>query len=259
MTTPHTLLGPDDPAPYLEENTGGRSEFLITVDHAGRAIPTALGDLGVSESERRRHIAWDIGALGVARGLSQRLDATLIASTYSRLVIDCNRDPSVPSSMPVLSEYTPIPGNEGLAASDRERRTQEIFRPYQERIAASLDERAQRGQTTILVCQHTMTNEYKGAQREMHAAVLYNRDRRFAGAVLEALRAEGDWTIADNEPYFVSDETDYTVPVHAERRGLLHVEIEVRQDLVTTEAGQRDWADRLSRALVQARAHCLGA
>jgi predicted N-formylglutamate amidohydrolase len=258
MTSTKRLLSPQDVPPYLEERIDGRSEFLITVDHAANRIPACLGDLGVSASERERHIAWDIGALGIARGVSERLDATVIASNYSRLVIDCNRDPTVPSSIPTISEYTPVPGNEGLSVSDRRLRIEEIFTPYQQRIAELLDLRSRAGRPTILVCQHSMTNVYKGSSRAMHAAILYNRDRRYAGAVLDALRAEPGLVVADNEPYFVSDDTDYTVPVHAERRGLLHVEIEVRQDLVATESGQELWADRIARALVSARRALLG-
>jgi predicted N-formylglutamate amidohydrolase len=258
MNHPSPLLAQDEPPAYLEERTDGASDFLITVDHASARIPRALQDLGVSAAELQRHIAWDIGALGIARGLSARLDATMIASNYSRLVIDCNRDPSVPSSMPTVSEYTAIPGNAQLSDADRERRVTALFRPYQTRIAELIAARTAAGRRTILVCQHSMTNRYKDDQRQMHAAILYNRDRRYAGAVLDALRVDTDLTIADNQPYFVSDETDYTVPVHAERNGLLHVEIEVRQDLVTTPDGQEEWADRLARALLDARSRLLG-
>jgi predicted N-formylglutamate amidohydrolase len=115
-----------------------------------------------------------------------------------------------------------------------------------------LDERAAAGRPAILVAQHSMTNLFKGVRREMHAAVLYNRDRRFAGLVLDGLRREAGLTIGDNEPYFVSDETDYTIPQHGEARGLPHVEIEIRQDLITHEAGQQEWARRLSRVLQDA-------
>jgi predicted N-formylglutamate amidohydrolase len=104
-----------------------------------------------------------------------------------------------------------------------------------------------------VVAQHTMTDVYKGEQRRMHAAVLYNRDRRFAGMVLDMLRREQHLIIADNEPYFVSDENDYTIPHHAEARSLPHVEIEIRQDLVTDAAGQAEWAARLARALKSAQ------
>jgi len=252
------FFGENDPPPVLEERLRGASDFLITVDHASARIPAGLGSLGVETSELTRHIAWDIGALGVARALSQRLDATLIASNYSRLVIDCNRDPLVPSAIPMISEYTAIPGNEGLDEASRQQRIDALFTPYQSGIGELIDARAAEGRQTILVSQHTMTPVYKGQTRAMHAAILYNRDRRLAGAMLDALRANPALVIADNEPYFVSDTSDYTVPVHAERRGLLHVEIEVRQDLVTTDSGQAEWAERIAEALVQSRRHCLG-
>ena len=258
MADARSFFGPDDPPPYTEECLEGDSDFLITVDHASARIPASLGTLGVSPSELTRHIAWDIGALGVARGLSRRLNATLIASNYSRLVIDCNRDPHVPSAIPLISEYTAIPGNEGLSEAARQQRVDALFTPYQSRIAALLDARAAAGRRTILVSQHSMTPTFKGQSRAMHAAILYNRDRRFAGAMLDLLRADPTRVIADNEPYFVSDDTDYTVPVHAERRGLLQVEIEGRQDLVTPDSGQAEWADRIAHALVQARQLCLG-
>jgi predicted N-formylglutamate amidohydrolase len=138
-------------------------------------------------------------------------------------------------------------------------RRAEIFDPYHQRITALLDERAAAGRTTILVAQHSMTNIFKGVSRPMHAAVLYNRDRRFAGLVLDALRRDDGLIVADNEPYFVSDETDYTIPQHGERRGLPHVEIEIRQDLVSDDAGQAQWAQRITRALREAEQGFLAA
>jgi len=139
-----------------------------------------------------------------------------------------------------------------LSVADIAARRVEIFDPYHNHVRALLDERAAAGRSTILVAQHTMTNIYHGVRREMHAAVLYNRDRRFAGLVLERLRREKELRIADNEPYFVSDATDYTIPRHGEARGLPHVEIEIRQDLVSDEAGQTEWAHRITRALEDA-------
>ena len=153
-----------------------------------------------------------------------------------------------------LSEWVSIPGNFDLSEAEIAARRAEVFEPYHARIRALLDERKAAGRRTILVAQHTMTDLYKGARRGMHAAVLYNRDRRFAGLVLEMLRRERDLTVADNEPYFVSDETDYTVPQHGEVRALPHVEIEIRQDLVKEEAGQAAWAERVARALHAAEA-----
>jgi predicted N-formylglutamate amidohydrolase len=250
------LLAPDEPSPVLECGGSGGSSFVIVVDHASARIPRALGTLGLAATELERHIAWDIGSLNLARELGAALDAVVIAQNYSRLVIDCNRDPRVASSIVQLSEHTPVPGNVNLTPADVTLRRREIFEPYHARIRAVLDARQAVGQATILVSQHTMTDVFKGVRRPMHAAVLYNRDRRFAGCVLELLRRDSALVIGDNAPYVLSDETDYTIPQHAEARGLLHVEIEVRQDLVRDEPGQRAWARRLSASLREAERGC---
>jgi predicted N-formylglutamate amidohydrolase len=246
------LLEDDEPSPVYEERSGGVSNIFIVVDHAGALIPRRLGNLGLRTPDLRRHIAWDIGALAVARRMAALLDARLVAQNYSRLVIDCNRDPEVASSIPTVSETTNIPGNIGLSKADAAARRAAIFDPYHRHIRAVLDERQAAGRGTILVAQHSMTDVYQGTRRDMHAAVLYNRDRRFAGLVLEELRRATGLTIADNQPYFVSDATDYTIPRHGEARSLPHVEIEIRQDLVTDEEGEADWAQRLADALKDA-------
>ena len=248
MTDP-ILLAPDEPPAFTAERLQGSSNFVIVVDHASARIPRRLGDLGVPAAELRRHIAWDIGALAVARLVAASLDAPLVAQNYSRLVIDCNRDPRVATSIPTLSEHTQIPGNIGLSEAHKAARRREIFDPYHDHVRALLDARAAAGRPTIFVAQHSMTNIFKGSTRAMHAAVLYNRDRRFAGLVLGTLRREPGLLVADNQPYFVSDETDYSIPHHGERRGLPHVEIEIRQDLLLDEAGQREWGERITRAL----------
>lgn len=247
--TGYRLLSADEPAPFIEERIEGRSNFVIVVDHASRRIPRRLGDLGLPAAELQRHIAWDIGALGVARRMAGRLDAPLVAQNYSRLVIDCNRDPKVATSIPTMGESVAIPGNIGLQADEIAARRAEIFDPYHAQVGTLLDARAAAGRPTILVAQHSMTNVFKGVRRDMHAAVLYNRDRRFAGLVLDELRREEGLTVGDNQPYFVSDETDYTIPHHGEARGLPHVEIEIRQDLIGDEAGQDEWAQRICRVL----------
>jgi predicted N-formylglutamate amidohydrolase len=243
------LLAADEPPPFIESGRQGRSNFVIVVDHASPRIPRRLRDLGLPPSELQRHIAWDIGALAVARQVAAALDAALVAQNYSRLVIDCNRDPKVPSSIPTLGESIEIPGNIGLSPEQIAARRAEVFDPYHDHVRALLDERLAAGRPTILVAQHSMTNIFKGVRREMHAEVLYNRDRRFAGLVLDMLRREPGVFIADNEPYRVSDETDYTIPRHGEARGLPHVEIEIRQDLVSEAAGQAQWAQRIAGAL----------
>jgi predicted N-formylglutamate amidohydrolase len=246
------LLGPDEPPAVLEEGLQRQSCFVIVVDHGSAHIPRRLGDLGLMRRELRRHIAWDIGALAVARAVAAAIDAPLIAQNYSRLVIDCNRDPDIASSIPTVSETATIPGNTGLSAEEIEARRNEIFWPYHRRLKGLLNERRAAGRSTILVSQHSMTAVYHGVSRPMHAAVLYNKDGRFAALMLEELRRDQSLIVADNEPYFVSDATDYTIPVHGEARGLPHVELEIRQDLIDTESGQNEWATRIAAALQSA-------
>lgn len=250
-----SLLSADEPPAVAETRRDGRSDFVILVDHASRRIPRSLKALGLPDSELIRHIAWDIGALGVAERVSEALDATLLAQNYSRLVIDCNRPSSAPTAIPPISEITVIPGNAALSEADREARRLAVHAPYHDHIAALLDERARQGRKTILIAQHTMTPIFKGSRRDMQAAVLYNRDGRFAVALRGALSDRAGSPVADNEPYAMTDDSDFTLPVHGERRGLPHVGIEIRQDLVETEAGQLLWADRVATALEIARRH----
>jgi predicted N-formylglutamate amidohydrolase len=244
-----TLLEPGEPDPVTLDNEAGRSVFFLTCDHAGRVIPRRLDSLGLPEHETHRHIAWDIGIGAVGQRLSRLLDAAVIRQTYSRLVIDCNRDPDVASSIPELSEATEIPGNMGLGEGARAARIETIFRPYHAMITAALDRRAAAGRESVLVALHSFTPVFKGVARPWHAAVLYNRDPRLAHALFKLLQAEDGLIVGDNEPYRVTDLTDYTVPVHGERRGLPHVEIEIRQDQIGDEAGQAAWAERLARLL----------
>jgi predicted N-formylglutamate amidohydrolase len=248
------LLATDEPAPVRVLRAGGASDLFLTADHAGRAIPRQLGRLGVPESELTRHIAWDIGIRGVTERLSAAFDATAVFQTYSRLVIDCNRAPGVPSSIPEISEHTPIPGNVGLTQTAKDARVAAIFTPYHDRITSLLDARAAAGRRTVYIAMHSFTPTFKGESRAMQIGVLYNRDTHLANILLDLLRAEGDLTVGDNAPYAVSDVTDYGVPRHAERRSLPHVEIEIRQDLIADGAGETAWAERMARLLAAADA-----
>ncbi|WP_409191967.1 N-formylglutamate amidohydrolase [Bradyrhizobium sp. RDM4] len=241
------LLGRGDIPPVHEVNAGGASPFLLTADHYGRVLPHALGDLGVAESELTRHIAWDIGIAGVAERLAKLLDAHLIAQRYSRLVIDCNRPPGAPSSIPVMSEATAIPGNEAITEDERRARRQEIFEPYHHRINAVIDGRVHDERPTVLVSLHSFTPVYAGVARPWHIGALYNRDTVLPQMLLKHLRSEGDLVVGDNEPYSASDLTDYTIPVHAEARGLVNTGIEIRQDLIADQSGEQQWAERLAR------------
>jgi len=247
-----SLLAADDPRPVSVQNASGVSPLLLVADHAGVASPRELGRLGVAASEWERHIAWDIGIAGLGRMLSDALDATLVRQNYSRLVIDCNRPLDAASSIPEISELTPIPGNIGLSDAEKAARAREIFSPYHERIEAERERRRQAGRPTALIALHSFTPEFKGVARPWHVALLSNRDRRLADRLLHLFREERGLVVGDNQPYFVSDATDYTIPVHGERHGLPHALIEIRQDLIAEESGQQQWAARLGRLLPRA-------
>lgn len=243
------LLGPGDPAPVEVLRPRGSSTLFLTCEHAGRAIPGCLGKLGLDERHLERHIAWDIGAAAVAKRLSRRLDATLVLQRYSRLVVDCNRGPDADDFVVTLSEDTEIPGNIGVTEDERRAREVKIFRPYHDAIRDLLDERVASGRPSVLVSVHSCTPVFLGVWRPWHIGVLYQRDRRYAGILLDLLGRESDLVVGDNQPYYMTDEKDYSVPVHGERRGLPHAELEIRQDLVTDQSGQAEWADRLARIL----------
>jgi len=259
MTVPGTtdstlLLEAAEVPPVLEQNPGGRSSFVLTCDHYGKLLPRALGDLGLPAAELERHIGWDIGIAGVAERVARALDAHLVAQRYSRLVIDCNRPPSAPNSIPMISERTTIPGNEGLTREAAELRRHAIFDPYHDRITQVIDARLRAGQPTVLVALHSFTPVYAGIIRPWHIGTLYHHDRILPPLLLKALRAEPDLVVGDNEPYAVSDGTDYTIPVHGEARGLINSGIEIRQDLITEPEGQRQWAERLVRIFAEIEA-----
>ncbi len=239
----YLLLGTDDPAPIFVTNPQGGSPFLLVCDHAGRRVPARLGDLGVSAADWERHIAWDIGAASVCAALSPLLDAVCIEQVYSRLVIDCNRRPGHPTSIAPVSDGTQVPGNQALVA--------EIFLPYHDAIAAEIDRRLAAGRATLLIAMHSFTPVMGGMARPWQAAVLHNRDPRLGHALAAELQAAG-FHVGDNEPYSMSDESDYTVPVHAERRGLPYVELEIRQDLIADWEGQVRWAETLAECLPRA-------
>lgn len=241
------LLGAADPEVYTVHQAQGRSPFVLLADHAGQVVPAALEGLGLPQAELDRHIGWDIGIAGTTRALSERLDAWAIEQTYSRLLIDCNRPLASPTLIPEISDHTRIPGNASLSNTQRQQRIEAIHAPYHARIEAELEARRAQSRPTVLVMMHSFTPSMNGVERPWHAGVLYHRDTRFAHALLQALRDEGDLVVGDNEPYSVSSTSDYAVPVHGEGRGLVHVELEIRQDLIADAAGQIAWADRLAR------------
>jgi predicted N-formylglutamate amidohydrolase len=248
MSDPTPLLDDTDPAPFRVAEGSAASPFFIAADHAGRAIPRGLGTLGLAPAELDTHIAWDIGIGGVSQHLAAHLEAFFIAQVYSRLVIDCNRPLSSSTSIVEQSEYTVVPGNARLTPADREARAVAIFHPYHDRIEAELARRERARQQTIFIAMHSFTPRFKGFDRPWDIGVLYNRDPRLALPLLDLLRREG-LEVGDNQPYFVSDDTDYAIPRYGEGRGNLCIELELRQDLITSDAQQSRWGELLARIL----------
>ena len=244
-----SLLSGDDPPAFTIENADATSDFVLVCDHAGRRIPRQLENLGLGEAALASHIAWDIGIADTSRRLAARLDATLINQNYSRLVIDANRPLESPESIVTLSETTAIPGNEGLDDSNRAQRVRDVFDPYHDQIRRLLDRREADGRAVVLVALHSFTPVYRARARAWHAGVLYNRDARLARYVLDELRRDSLLIVGENEPYSASDATDYTIVFHGEARGLPHVELEVRQDLLSDASGREEWAERFSQRL----------
>ncbi|WP_120716614.1 N-formylglutamate amidohydrolase [Tsuneonella amylolytica] len=243
---PLSLLNPSDPDP-VRKTLPVRADgpFVLVGDHAGAAIPAALGDLGVSAADRARHIAVDLGTQALGEALSARLAAPFVAQAYSRLVVDCNRAPDHPEWIVRASDGTAIPGNRGLTAGDRAAREGAVFAPYHAAIGAALEGM----DDPVLVSVHSFTPVMSEARRPWEIGVLHDGHREgFALAVLAALRTRGDLVVGDNEPYRM-DATDYTVPRHAYGRGLRYVEIEVRQDLLADAAGVERMAAVLASAL----------
>lgn len=240
------MLRPHEPPPFEIVRPTSQSPVVLICDHASHRIPEALGDLGVSEADRLTHIGWDIGAANVARRLSELLDATLVLTGYSRLVVDCNRPVHVSSAMPEVTGGVTIPGNIGLTAEQRQARVEAFHRPYHEAIARELDRRP----TPVMLSIHSFTPQpLYGAERPWPISLLYGRDSCLARLFLEALRADDpSLHVGDNEPYRVSDETDWAIPVHGVKRGILHTAFEIRQDGIESLAGAHAWADRIAQA-----------
>jgi len=248
MITALDLQGPDEPPPVEILRPGAPSPFLLLCDHASNRVPRALDDLGLDAAALARHIAWDIGAAAVTRGLSQRLDATAILSTFSRLACDANRKPDDPGCMPAVSDETTVPGNAALTEPDRAARIAAFHRPYHAAVAEEIARREAAGGLPIVIAVHSCTPVMRGFRRPWEIGVLWNEDERLARPLIEALDARG-LVVGDNEPYSGRDPHGYTLHVHAEPRGLAHVLFEVRQDLIDTQEGAERWADILAAVL----------
>lgn len=244
-----SLIDEADKPPVEFCHVQSTAPVILTCDHASRSVPRALDNLGLDDAAILRHIAWDIGAADVTRRLAPLLDAPAILCGYSRLVIDCNRDPVDPSSIPAVSDGTVIPGNTGLSLGARRLRRTAIFDPYHDAIASRIASHRHSGVAPALISIHSFTPVMQGVARPWHIGVLWDRDGRIALPLLEGLRAEAGLVVGDNEPYSAREPVGFTQRHHAFGAGLPHVAIELRQDLVGDAAGAARWAERLARLL----------
>lgn len=242
---PSTEAGLYQRPPFELVNPHGTSPVLLVCEHASRYIPEALAQLGLDDAAAAEHIAWDIGALELARELSARLDATLLVANYSRLLIDLNRPLSAPDAIPEHSEIYPIPGNCNLSAAARQERVKRLFEPFHQQLSALLDARQDAARPTRLVGVHSFTPCYRGEPRPWVAGVLYAKAAAYARRMVDGLRQGGE-EIGDNQPYVIDPLEDMTVPVHGDERGVDAVLIEIRNDGLRTPQGVEAWATRLA-------------
>jgi predicted N-formylglutamate amidohydrolase len=225
----------------------GAGPLVVVCEHASNRLPRGLGTLGLNPDDLKRHIAWDPGAAEVAAGLARDLDGALVLQRYSRLVVDCNRDPSVADAIATTSEDTHISGNHGLDEAARAARFAHVWAPFHDGLERLLDRRRQAGRTSVLVTIHTFTPVWRGTPRPWHVGVISTGDRSLAEPVLAALSRDAALVVGDNQPYSARDNVDYTIRRHGLDRGLPHVMIEIRNDLVATPDGQAAWTARLAQ------------
>jgi predicted N-formylglutamate amidohydrolase len=244
-----------DPAVVEDAEAAGR--FVIVCDHASSFIPPEYASLGLGPAEQEAHVAWDPGALGLARRLARRLDAPLVHATVSRLVIDCNRRLDAPDLVAARSEDIAVPGNAALTAAERERRIASIHAPYHAAIDRLLDARRSAGRETVLIAIHSFTPVFHGIARPWEIGIVFDKDRRVAAPLIDALKTEG-LSVGVNEPYSPADRVYYTMTRHGEGRALACAMIEVRNDLIGSEAGQVEWAERIGAHLASMMAATAG-
>lgn len=242
------FLDPDEPHPVGSRRCDASSPVVFICEHAGNLLPRRCGDLGLSERDMARHIAWDVGAFRVAELLAERFEAPLVWQRYSRLVIDCNRHLGAPSLIPETSEATQVPGNFRLFQNERRARIAEIWQPFQDAVGALLERRAERGLPTLLVAVHSFTPVYLGRARPWHVGFLPGAIAWPSLALYDALKPGGTLTVALDQPYRI-DEYDQTIPVHGDARQIPSTLVEIRNDLIADEAGCLEWCGLLGDAI----------
>jgi predicted N-formylglutamate amidohydrolase len=244
------LIGANEPVPVEIVNTDPAYPVLLVCDHASNRIPAGLNGLGVSPADLDTHFALDIGAADVVRHLSRRLALPAVLTTYSRLVVDCNRALTDSTAFPVCLEHIMVPGNQALDHDERKRRADALFWPYHHEIGERLTGLEAMAPAPALIAVHSFTPEFDGIKRPWHLGVLWDKDPRIPVPLIDALSLIDGVVVGDNEPYSGKHPHDFTLDHHAEAEGLAHVSVEIRQDLIDTPDGVAYWGDLLSEALV---------
>lgn len=238
-----------DGSPVAVDNPDALSPVLLVCEHASRRMPEKMGSLGLSAEALESHIAWDPGALAVSQLLVKSLDAALIHQRFSRLVYDCNRPPDADAAMPAISEVFEIPGNSNISAAERLARTDALYVPFRESLSDFIKRRKAGGRASVLVTMHTFTPVYHGKKRDVEVGILHDEDSRLADAMLSVAEKSARYAIRRNEPYGPADGVTHTLVEHGLKNGLLNVMIEIRNDLVLNEVGQKVMADYLTGIL----------
>lgn len=248
--SPRPSVGSPLVEPWPLERIDGEvtSGVLLLCDHASNAVPADLADLGLPKAQFERHIAYDIGAAAVTRALARRLGAPAILTRFSRLVIDPNRGRDDPTLVMQLSDGAVVPGNKGLGEDEIQRRIERFYDPYDVAIAQAIQDGLKAGHPPVIVTIHSFTPSWRGWPRPWHVGILWDADERFAKPLLEGLMAETGLVVGDNEPYDGALAGD-TIDRHATQRGLANALIEIRQDLIASDEGAEEWAERFARLL----------
>jgi len=235
--------------PPVIENEAAAGRIVLICEHASNMIPQRWGDLGLSEAQRHAHIAWDPGALGLARGLSRRLDAVLIHAPVSRLVYDCNRAPDMPGAMPTRSEVHDIPGNATISAAERLARTQSLYMPFHDAAHGVIAERIALGLRPVIVTIHSFTPVYFGQPRSVEFGVIHDADPTYAKAILAAAQATTQLRSELNAPYSAADDVTHSLRVLATPYGLPNAMLEIRNDLIASPDAEEAMAEALAPVL----------
>ena len=246
----YPLIGPDDPPPVELCNPQGPSQLLLVCDHASRNFPAAMNKLGLDDIALDRHIAWDIGAGQVTRLLAQRFGGPAVLAGYSRLIVDYNRKLDDPTAFPEISDGIVVPGNQGLSEEDKIRRVISFYEPYHDAVAARIELALESGIVPAVISIHSFTPTFAGRSRHWKIGVLWDTDPRIPVPFIQGMAERvGADCVGDNEPYSGRDPHDFTIDNHAETRGLPHMSIEIRQNLIDSEEGATEWAGLIGDTL----------